>query len=179
MFISHHELHQHLVKHCTRIALVLLIIITALTGNLHGQPKNSGVGSYVPDIVLRDTSGAVHRLSTLVGKVVLIDFWASWCGPCRQSNPALVKIYDEYQSKDFEIYGISLDESALAWKNAIKNDKIKWLQVNDDGKANEEGTAAWQIRYIPTSFLLDRKGKIVALNPTVRQIRSYLKKHLK
>jgi len=147
--------------------------------NVNAQPKNSRVGTIVPEIALPDTAGSVRRLSNLLGKVVLIDFWASWCGPCRKSNPALVKIYDEYQSRDFEIYGVSLDESTMAWKHAINADKINWVQVNDKGNPNEEGTAAWQIRYIPTSFLLNKEGKIVAVNPSVRQLRSYLKKHLK
>ena len=159
------------------------------TANVNAQPNYFRVGTVVPEIALPDTVGSVQRLSNLLGKVVLIDFWASWCGPCRKSNPALVKIYDEFQSRDFEIYGVSLDQSAIAWKHAINADKIKWVQVNDDGNQNKEGInkvginkegiANWQIRYIPTSFLLDKEGKIVAFNPTVKQLRSYLKKHLK
>jgi thiol-disulfide isomerase/thioredoxin len=178
MVNAYQHLHQHLPVHCIKIASVMLMITASFIGNVNAQPKNSGVGKFLPDISLPDTSGTVRRLSALAGKVVLIDFWASWCGPCRKSNPALSKIYQEYQGKDFEIFGISLDKSLPAWKNAINADKIQWLQVNDDGRI-DGGTADWQIMYIPTSFLLDRQGKIVALDPTVRQLRAYLKKHLK
>ena len=168
------------IKWFSRTALSFLMIMTAAAGiNVNAQPKKPRIGTIVPEIALPDTAGSVRRLSKLRGKVVLIDFWASWCGPCRRSNPGLVKMYDEYQSRDFEIYGISLDESTTAWKHAINADKINWIQVNDSGNPNQNSTAAWQIMYIPTSFLLNKEGKIVALNPSVRQLRSYLKKHLK
>ncbi|RYY14419.1 MAG: TlpA family protein disulfide reductase [Chitinophagaceae bacterium] len=161
------------------INLVLLVTITLLAQtNVNGQPKGAKPGKSLPEIALPDTSGIVQRLSAQSGKIVLVDFWASWCGPCRASNPALVKIYDEYHSKAFEIYGVSLDKSPNAWKSAINTDHIRWLQVNDNGNSGPEGTAAWQIRYIPTSILLDKSGKIVAFNPTVKQLKSYLRKHL-
>ena len=167
-------------KQLSKSASLLLIVTTVFaTTNIYAQPNVARVGSIVPEIALPDTAGTIHRLSNLVGKIVLIDFWASWCGPCRQSNPALAKVYDKYQSENFEIYGVSLDKSAIAWKNAINADKINWVQVNDNGNTNEEGIAGWVIRYIPTSFLLDKEGKVVAMNPSVRQLRSYLKKHLK
>ena len=156
----------------------MLMITGFFFGNVKAQPKNSGVGKFLPDIALPDTSGTIQRLSAQVGKVVLIDFWASWCGPCRKSNPALLKIYQKYQGRDFEIFGVSLDKSLPAWKNAINADNISWLQVNDDGRTNG-GTTDWQIMYIPTSFLIDRQGKIVAIDPTVKQLKAYLKKHLK
>jgi thiol-disulfide isomerase/thioredoxin len=172
------DLRRFLVKNLVKTVSLLLVMNAVLSGNVYGQPKNAKPGETLPDVALPDTSGNVQRLTALIGKVVLIDFWASWCGPCRQSNPALAKLYDKYHSKDFEIYGVSVDKSASAWKHAINTDKIHWVQVNDNGRANAEGTAEWEINYIPTSILLDRKGKIVALNPTVRQINSYLKKHL-
>jgi thiol-disulfide isomerase/thioredoxin len=168
------------IKQLGKTASLLLILMTVVAfTNIYAQPNSVRVGTIVPEIALPDTAGSVHRLSNLIGKIVLIDFWASWCGPCRQSNPALLKVYDKYRSGNFEIYGVSLDKSTVAWKNAINADKINWVQVNDNGNTNEEGIAGWEIRYIPTSFLLDKEGKIVAVNPSVRQLRSYLKKHLK
>ena len=173
-------LSRRFVKQFSKTALLCSMVMTvAVPYNVNAQSKAFRVGTIAPEIALQDTSGSVQRLSNQLGKVVLIDFWASWCGPCRKSNPDLVKIYDKYQSRNFEIYGVSLDKSTMAWKQAIKADKINWVQVNDTGSPNEQGIADWQIMYIPTSFLLDKKGKIVALNPSVRQLRSYLKKHLK
>jgi thiol-disulfide isomerase/thioredoxin len=178
--MSRHIPFTGFIKQLSKTASLLLIVMTvAPTANTYAQPNTARVGTIVPEIALPDTAGSVHRLSNLLGKIVLIDFWASWCGPCRESNPALLKVYSKYRSRDFEIYGVSLDKSPVAWKNAINADKINWVQVNDNGNTNEEGIAGWQIRFIPTSFLLDKEGKIVALNPSVRQLRSYLKKHLK
>lgn len=122
-------------------------------------------GYDAPDIALPSVNGDTIRLSSLKGKVVLLDFWASWCGPCRSSNKQLTKIYPKYKAKGFEIFGVSLDEDKMKWKNAIKNDKISWLQVNDDGGKWDAQTAIqWNIEAIPTSYLINKKGKLVAMD---------------
>lgn len=103
--------------------------------------------------------GNTVSLSSLKGKVVLIDFWASWCGPCRTANKNLKKLYNKYKDKGFEIYGISVDYNTKAWKKAIKADKINWIQVYDEGGLIAD---KWRVSYLPTGFLLNKQGNIIA-----------------
>jgi peroxiredoxin len=139
------------------------------------QPKQ---GQKAEDIELPDLAGKKVKLSDLKGKLVLIDFWASWCIPCRKSNPGLAKLYKDYKSKGFEIYGISIDDNKAAWKQAIGADKISWTQVNDPGGWDAPVAVKWKIEQIPSSFLLDEKGVIIAVNPLHREIEAQLKKRL-
>jgi|SRR6476660_4969351 peroxiredoxin len=149
---------------------VLVVLFMCVAG--FAQPS---VGEKASEISLPDTKGSNLSLSSLQGKVVLIDFWASWCGPCRRSEPELKKLYEKYQSKGFEIYGISVDEDKFAWKTAIKQDKINWLHVNDD-----KGVVAgkWNVMYIPNTYLLDKTGKVVAVNPSHQQLDELIQKLL-
>ncbi|RYG06426.1 MAG: TlpA family protein disulfide reductase [Chitinophagaceae bacterium] len=140
------------------------------------QPKK---GDTIPEISLRDTSGNVVALSSLRGKVVLIDFWASWCVPCRKSNPGLLKIYDKYRDKGFEIYGISIDQNTNAWKNAIVMDSLTWQHVNDNQGWDASVTMDWKVDFIPASFLVSKTGVLVAADPDHRKLGKYLKKNLK
>jgi thiol-disulfide isomerase/thioredoxin len=153
---------------------VLLMVSMVLNVQLDAQaPKK---GQVAPDIQLPDAQGIPLALSSLRGKIVLIDFWASWCGPCRRANKSMQPIYQQYQDKGFEIYGISLDESAEDWLKAITADKIKWKQVRETGGWNAPISTAWRIEQIPSTFLLDQQGVVVAIDPTPDQIRSYLRK---
>ena len=121
-------------------------------------------GALAPDITLEDTKGQVVSLSSLRGKYVLIDFWASWCGPCRQENPNVVRMYNKYKEKGFEIYSISLDDNKNAWLKAIEADGMVWTNVL--GKKNGSSAVAQQysVQVIPTTYLLDKEGKIIAKN---------------
>lgn len=126
------------------------------------------------DIALPTAAGDTVKLSSLRGKVVLIDFWASWCGPCRVSNKQLVKIYPKYKDKGFEILGVSLDENAAQWKKAVGKDKISWLQVNDNGGWDAKTVQAWQISAIPTSFLVDKDGRLIGMDLPPKELEKAL-----
>ncbi len=119
-------------------------------------------GSLAPEISLNSPEGKTIKLSSLKGKIVLIDFWASWCAPCRRENPMIVEAYNQLKGKDFEIYGVSLDNNVAAWKNAINQDKISWIQVSDLKRWDSEVAKAYQIEAIPTNVLIDREGRVIA-----------------
>jgi len=122
------------------------------------------VGQMAPDIALPDASGSVVKLSSLKGKVVLVDFWASWCRPCRASIPAVVKLYDAYKTKGFEVYGVSIDEKKKSWLNAIREDNINYTQVNDKAGWYAKVTEVYGVNEIPSTFLLNKNGEVVAVN---------------
>src|SRR5215831_9753520 len=114
------------------------------------------------DFKLPTQNGDSLQLSSLKWKVFVLDFWASWCGPCRQANKSMVKLYSKYKDKGFEILSVSIDDNSKDWKHAMKADKLTWLQVNDDGGWNSSTATKWQIVQIPFTFLVDKSGNIVA-----------------
>ena len=116
------------------------------------------------DFSVVSLKGDTIRLSAMKGKIFLLDFWASWCGPCRISNRQLVKLYSKYKGKGFEILGVSIDESMGDWKKAITKDKITWLQGNDAKGWDAMGAIKWQVEAIPASFLINKHGDVVAIN---------------
>lgn len=121
-------------------------------------------GKPAPDFTMKDTSGKSLTLSAMKGRYVLVDFWASWCGPCRKENPNVVAAYNKYHEKGFDILGVSLDNKKEAWTKAIRVDGLTWYHVSDlKGWANE-AAAAYGVKSVPANFLVDRAGKIVARN---------------
>ncbi|MEQ8324179.1 MAG: TlpA disulfide reductase family protein [Vicingaceae bacterium] len=126
--------------------------------------RKLAVGTAAPDIILPNADGEMVSLSSLRGKVVLVDFWASWCKPCRMENPNVVKAYKKYNAKGFEVFGVSLDKERAAWLQAIEVDQLNWIQVSDLQFWNSSVVKLYDIKGIPFALLLDRDGKIIAKN---------------
>jgi peroxiredoxin len=140
--------------------------------------KKTAIGQPAPEIKLLSPEGKEISLSSLKGKYVLIDFWASWCGPCRQENPNVVKMYDQFKGKDFEIFGVSLDRDRDAWLKAIDTDKLTWVHVSDLKFWQSEVVSAYNIEGIPMTYLVDKNGIIVAKNLRGKMLEEKLKEVL-
>jgi len=153
-----------------RFFLFILIIGSFVVAK--AQPKP---GDLAYDINLTSPKGDTISLSSMQGKVVLIDFWASWCGPCRLSNRQLVKLYSKYKDKGFEIYGVSLDENKKDWMRAIKQDKIAWTQVIDNRGWEAQTAIDWNLYQIPTSYLVNKDGIIVGVDLEKNDLEKALK----
>jgi peroxiredoxin len=134
------------------------------------------IGSKAPDFLQPDTTGRLVSLSSMKGKYVLIDFWASWCAPCRAENPYLLKAYAKYNDKGFTILSISMDGSRKAWLNAVKEDNLKWPQLGDLKVEENEVAKSYGVTAIPANFLIDPQGKIVAKNLRGDKLEKELKK---
>ncbi|WP_111393809.1 MULTISPECIES: TlpA disulfide reductase family protein [Algoriphagus] len=120
------------------------------------------VGQVAPDIELPDPNGNMVKLSDLRGKYVLIDFWAAWCKPCRQENPNVVRLYNQYKSKGFEVFGVSLDRTKEDWVKAIADDQLTWTHVSDLKYFNSAAAELYKIEAIPATYMIDPDGKIIA-----------------
>ncbi len=139
----------------------LAALLLSFTLIAAAQPK---VGQDAPDLTLPNTNGDMVKLSSFKGKVVLLDFWASWCFPCRQSIPAVNKLYEKYKAMGFEVVGLSVDSKKKDWLKAIKALKMKYTQVNDNGGWNSAAAAQYGVEAIPATFLIDKKGRIAAID---------------
>jgi thiol-disulfide isomerase/thioredoxin len=137
------------------------------------------VGELAQDIELESTEGKIIKLSSLKGKVVLVDFWASWCGPCRKENPNVVRVYNEYKDKGFDVYSVSLDNAKDRWVDAIKADNLTWKNHVSDLKGWQSVAAkAWGVTSIPKTFLIGKDGKILAKDLRGEQLELKLKEVL-
>lgn len=138
-------------------------------------------GEIAPEIIFENTNGFETKLSSLRGNIVLIDFWASWCGPCRRKHPELVSVYNQFKDVEFEkagrfeIFSVSLDKNKDAWLTAIEKDKLKWENHVSDLKAwNSEVVKLYGIKSIPHNVLIDSKGAIIASDVHGEQLKEIL-----
>ena len=143
------------------LPLATLLLLYSTSG---AQQETANILDPRLQLRLPDVKGDSISLASLKGKVVLLDFWASWCVPCRLSNRRLVKLYKKYRDRGFEIYGVSVDEEKSDWMRAIAQDKITWIQVNDNAGNMGRTVMQWNITAIPTSFLINQAGDVVAIN---------------
>lgn len=141
--------------------------------------KNIPVGKQLDDFTQPDTAGVPVSLSSLRGKYVLIDFWASWCGPCRRENPNVVNAFNRYRNKNFTVLGVSLDRNKIPWIDAIKMDGLDWTQLSDLAFWNNAVAKQFGINSIPQNYLIDPEGKIVGMNLRGAALHKKLAKLLK
>ena len=143
----------------------VLILLFAITFQLSTFAQNNNyflIGKQAPEIKLKDPNGKIFSSYSLKGKFVLIDFWASWCKPCRAENPNVVKAYQKYKDKNFTVLGVSLDEKLADWKKAIKDDNLDWMHISDLKYWNTSVIPLFQFEGIPFNVLVDPSGKVIA-----------------
>ncbi len=137
------------------------------------------IGDSFPDVQLQNNKNAIVKLNSFKGKTVLVDFWASWCAPCRTANKKLVKLYDQYKGQNFEIVGISIDIDKTKWLKAIEKDKLKHQQLIDPKGFDAKTAVTFGVDALPSAYLFDASGKLIAINPTEAQIIAQIKKNKK
>ncbi len=148
-----------------QLLIILFLSVISFTGK-----AQLAIGANAPEISLPNAKDSLINLSSFRGKVVLVDFWASWCGPCRASNPEVVKLYKKYKAKGFDVFAVSLDTKKNAWLKAVKQDKLSYTQVIDKDGWESKFAARYYVDEIPNTFLISKTGKITAINTDGREL---------
>ena len=158
--------------------IILGFVFAFSVSAVNAQGPIPNIADYRLDFTVVSMKGDSIKLSSLKGKVFLLDFWASWCGPCRYANKNLVKLYSKYKDKGFEILSISLDDEKNDWKKAAAKDKITWMQGFDKGGWDALAAMKWQVDAIPASFLINKDGDVVAINLEKDELENKIKELL-
>ena len=167
-----------------KISFIILFFFIVLLPGLNAQTIGTDIGNVAPEIRLASPHGDTIALSSTRGKMVLIDFWASWCPPCVEEQPKLVQLYKKYKDADFtkgkgfEIYGVSLDSKKANWENIINKNGISWIQVSDLKFWLSPVAKLYKLQEVPYNFLIDGKGQIIAENLHGKDLEEELEKYL-
>lgn len=168
-------------------AALFLTLSDALKESAYGKDianflslnRNIQIGDSYVDFEQFDTQNNLFKLSSFSQKVVLLEFWGSWCGPCRKANPELVKIYGEFKNQGFEIVGVGAETKRESWLQAIKEDNLPWTNVTDLKGSKNKAALIYSVSYYPTNFLIDKDGKVIARDLKGNALRKKLKEILK
>ena len=163
-------------KNLRILILGLGFISCALVGSSQAPIPN--IADDRLDFIVTGLKGDSIQLSSLKGKVLILDFWASWCKPCRFSNRHLNKVYGKYKNKGLEILSVSLDDTEKDWKRAVAKDKITWLQGIDLGGVAAISAIKWQVDALPATFIVNKDGDVVAINPEEDELEKKIKELL-
>ncbi|MBU0941820.1 MAG: TlpA family protein disulfide reductase [Bacteroidetes bacterium] len=147
--------------------LILVFSLFSVFSTAFGQLK---IGDKLPEIQLQNNKDVAIDLQSYQGKVVLVDFWASWCAPCRVANKRMAPFYNQYKSKQFEVVAISVDTDKLKWTNAIAKDKLEYVQLLDPNGFDAKSAVLFGVEQLPSSYLFDTSGALVMINPTEEEI---------
>lgn len=156
-----------------RFSLIIILVLFGVTSPIEAQIK---IGDAIPSIELETNTNQLLKLNQFKGKYILVDFWASWCAPCRIGNRELVKLHNSLASDDFEIIGISIDTNKDKWLKAIDQDKIKFKQAIDPQGFDAKTALLFGVEKLPSKYLFDKEGLLIMIDPTKEEILQLIKK---